>query len=367
MLFLFFFFFTPQLGWTNFGQSDWDTSGMKKNLQATQSIQAVKEDCNISLSAASIVNVMETLEETDQSRRKTFICTVKEIVEKQNQEIQKDREFIMNYIKNRVKNPNSLSSTDHFQMTRKMIKYRLLRDKEWKEYFVPSTLYTPPEEVKRQIDQLAEQHIKDQGPPGNCFFIKGKKVKKVKINSPVCHQEILYKIQKIPSQLILTQAALESGWGTSNLAKEENNILGLQVAFRDPLSMDKYPNCRRAKGDFSRCLLKFDDLSGAVYEYFSRFNGSHLKGYRSYRTNRLKLYRQGKDYDDCRKSSILSNSIDFYAENKMYINEIKKMIGKVCSIAKDCNKESMISENRSLKLFYSVRADLKMDSKKLKK
>ena len=367
MLFLVFFFFIPQLGWTDSGQSDWDTSGMKKNLQAAQSIQAVKEDCNISSSAASIVNVMETLEEADQSRKKTFICTVKESVEKQNQEIQKDREFMLNYIKNRETNPDSLSSTDHLQMTRKMIKYRLLRDKEWKEYFVPSTRYTPLAEVERQIDQLAEQYIKDQGPPGSCFFIKGKKVKKATINSSVCHQEILYKVQMIPPQLILTQAALESGWGTSDLAREENNILGLQVAFRDPSSMDEYPNCRRAKGDSSRCLLKFGDYSGAVYEYFARFNGSHLKGYRSYRANRLKLYRQGKDYDECRKSSILSNSIDFYAENKMYINEIKNMIGKICSVAKDCNKESVISENRSLKLFYNVRADLKMDSKELKK
>lgn len=40
-------------------------------------------------------------------------------------------------------------------------------------------------------------------------------------------QNLLYRVDTIPPSLVLTQAAVESGWGTSRLAKDVNNYFGI--------------------------------------------------------------------------------------------------------------------------------------------
>ena len=143
----------------------------------------------------------------------------------------------------------------------------------------------------------------------------------------------------IPAPLVVAQAAIESAWGNSPLAKDENNILGLQVKFNNPSSMKNYKNCRPAKKAHDRCLLKFDDYSGSVYEYFARFNGIHYKGYQDYRKNRLSSYKKGGN--SCDTAILMANHIDFYAENPNYIKEIKSMVQKICPLIKNCNNFKM--------------------------
>ena len=344
LLVLFFFCFAPHFSWASSEVPSWDMSGTETSIRSSKTVKAFKnrEDCNQSPSENSVLLLQKALEEADHNRKEDFICEVNKDIQIENLEIAKDREFMLNYLKKKKKSEN-LSEADHLLMTEKMMKYRLLRKTASSEYFFSSTRYIPPEEMKKNIAKAAQKYINSYGLPSHCFFVQKKLVKKKKLHSKSCLNEVIRKVQPIPSPLILAQTVMESGWGSSDLAEEQNNILGLQVKFTDPSSMKFYPNCRRAKKDKRRCLLKFDSYRGSIYEYFIRFNGSHHPGYQKYRKKRLNLYNRGNKYNRCKESNILSNSIKFYAENPRYVHEIKSMIGRVCPLLKNCDPPQLHS------------------------
>ncbi|MDE0092346.1 MAG: glucosaminidase domain-containing protein [Oligoflexia bacterium] len=326
----------------------WDTSHTQRIIRAKKTIQTLKEqeECNNFQSLSSILNLFETLNEEEAIQavidpyKRKFLCEVDNYVSKQNLETKKDQKFMLDYLSN----SDQVTEEDHIRMTELLIKYRLLRDENWKEYYVSATRFQPPEETKRQIRELAEDYTKQFGNPTHCFFVESDKVKKSKLEDKACRDEILLRVHPIPAPLVLTQSVLESGWGSSSLAKEESNILGLQVKFRNPGSMPNYPNCRPAKKDSSRCLLKFENYNGAVYEYFSRFNASHHPGYHRYRRARQSVYHDS-DKTSCQKAIQLSKAIDFYAENPNYVIEIQSMINsEICKmISTVCLEESALT------------------------
>ena len=346
MIFFILLFFSP-LSLAAKGNPGWSTQGIEGRIRSDQTIKALKDsrDCDKSASASSVLEIQKALEIADRERKQKFVCEVKKNIEEKNRETVKDRKFMLNYLQTGKNNPKKLTEEDHLQMAEKMIKYRLLRDKDYREYFVPSTRWTPPEEVKRKTSEMARAYVEKYGPPSSCFFIRKKIVRRAKLKSKKCHNEVLQRVQTIPYPLIVTQSVLESGWGSSSLAMEEKNILGLQVAFGDPSSMSDYPNCKRAKKNSRRCLLRFDDYRGSIYEYFARFNGSHFKGYEKYRKNRLGLYRQAKNDNQCKLSTVLSKSVHFYAENKRYVKKIQSMIDDICTLSKNCENQVFTAKN----------------------
>ena len=315
----------------------WDTSQTQKIISSKKTIQALKAqtDCNnASQSVSDVLNLFESLngekivQDLIYPYKKKFLCQVNAYISEQNKEVIEDQKFMLSYLDNN----DQRTEEDHLRMTELLIKYRLLRDKNGTEYFVSATRFQPPEETKRQIRQLAEFYVKEFGNPTHCFFFKSSKVKKSSLEDKACKGEISLKVRPIPAPLVLTQSVLESDWGNSSLAKEESNILGLQVKFRNPSTMSNYPNCRPAKKAPDRCLLKFDNYRGSIYEYFSRFNGSHLSGYKKYRKAREDIY-DNSDWDSCKKAVHLSKAVDFYAENPNYVAEIQSMINtEICKM-----------------------------------
>ena len=331
--------------------ASWSFIETQKIIESKKTIQTLKEqkDCVYSSpSANSVLDIFETLkqEETIQAliepHKQKFLCRVDNYISEQNKETTEDQKFMLNYLNN-----SANTQADDLKMTELLIKYRLLRDKNWKEYYVSATRFQPPEETKRQTRQLAESYIKEFGPPTHCFFVENNKVKKSNLTDELCREEISLKVRPIPAPLVLTQSVLESDWGNSNWAQKESNILGLQVKFRDPSSMPAYSNCRPAEKDPSRCVLKFESYKGAIYEYFSRFNGSHLSGYNKYRTAR-KDVQNDKDLNNCQKATRLSKAIDFYAENPNYVKEIQSMIDKeVCNmVSTACSNKAPLTASR---------------------
>ena len=314
----------------------WDTSETQKVIDAKKTIRAFKAqtDCNKSQTVSSFLDVFNTLslegtiQELVDPYKKKFLCEVDNYVSEQNEKTKEDKKFMLNYL-GKI---DQKTDKDHLRMTELLIKYRLLRDKNGAEYFVPATRFQPPEETKRQIKQLAESYIKQFGPPGHCFFVSDNKIETTELTNEDCRKEISLRVSPVPAPLILTQSVLESDWGNSSLAKEESNILGLQVKFRNPSTMSSYPNCRPAKKAPDRCLLKFDNYKGSVYEYFSRFNSSHFDGYSKYRLKRQEIY-DNSSWDSCKQAVHLSNAVDFYAENPNYITEIQSMINtQICQM-----------------------------------
>ena len=326
----------------------WDTSHTQKFINSKKTIQALKSqaDCNTHQASSDVLSLFETLnlEENIQALidpfKQKFLCQVNNYISDQNKEITEDQKFMLNYLNN----SNQKTQDDHLKMTELLIKYRMLRDKKGDEYYVPATRFQPPEETKRQIKLLAEMYIKKFGEPTHCFFVSAGKAQKKELASSACRDEISLRVRPIPAPLVLTQSVLESNWGNSSLAKEEANILGLQVRFRNPSTMSNYPHCRPAKRAPERCLLKFSNYRGSIYEYFSRFNGSHLSGYSKYRETRKDI-DDNSDWNSCKKAAHLSKAVDFYAENPNYVAEIQSMIdAEVCKmVSTACLKEPALT------------------------
>ncbi len=322
--------------------------GLIESYQANQTTTALEEDCNPSTTAESLTQIGETLEKAGEaSYQLDFICEVKILIDKENNKMQESRAFMLSYID---KKPEDRSPEDHQRMTELMIKHRMLKDESGVsskpnrlgiDYFVPATRYIPPEVTQRQIRELAKKHIESDGPPDKCLFYVGKQIHTKDIKSEDCRNEIMSKVQPIPAPLILSQCALESGWGEN---QEHDNIIGLQVQFKDPSTMTPsvYPNCRRAKKDPHRCMLKFNGYEGSIDEYFSRFNAAHLAGYQRYRVNRLKLYENNQGNSDaCEMAKKLLPSVKGYAEDEKYLPHIKGMLdNKICNMMEKCENQS---------------------------
>lgn len=79
-------------------------------------------------------------------------------------------------------------------------------------------------------------------------------------------QELLRRADVLPVSLILAQAAIESGWGTSRFSLEGNNIFGL----RTPTGIGMIPVSRSASE--SHAVSEFDDLQSCIDYYLWNIN-----------------------------------------------------------------------------------------------
>ena len=98
--------------------------------------------------------------------------------------------------------------------------------------------------------------------------------------------ELIEKIDIIPTSIALAQAAKESGWGTSRFALEGNAIYGQWTWNGDgiePLEKTKDQNHK---------ILKFPLLRASVKAYITNLN-TH-RGYKSFRAKRSELRKQNK-------------------------------------------------------------------------
>lgn len=79
--------------------------------------------------------------------------------------------------------------------------------------------------------------------------------------------ELLSRVDTIPENLVLIQAANESGWGTSRFAREANNFFG-EWCFSKGCGV--VPN-QRAAGKTHE-VAKFDNVEGSVASYVKNLN-----------------------------------------------------------------------------------------------
>ena len=112
------------------------------------------------------------LELASQDHKQNFICKTHQETANQNQEVENDQKFMLDYISKKSKSQN-ISDSDHILMIEKLMKYRLLRDKKWKEYFVSATRFTAPNEIKEHLTKQAQTYFQNFGPATSCFFGSG--------------------------------------------------------------------------------------------------------------------------------------------------------------------------------------------------
>lgn len=77
--------------------------------------------------------------------------------------------------------------------------------------------------------------------------------------------ELLRRVDVVPASLVLSQAALESGWASSRFALKGNNFFGMRTYNMDAPGMDPH----QAEG-FK--VMIFKDISGSVRAYIKNLN-----------------------------------------------------------------------------------------------
>ncbi len=120
-------------------------------------------------------------------------------------------------------------------------------------------------------------------------------------------EEVLIKVNPVPPSLVIAQAAIESGWGTSRFFVEGNNPFGIRT-FKDD------GNVIPAK-ESDAILRKFASILDAVRSYLYNINVGWA--YEKFRRHRLRSYN----------SIHLSEFLDSYSvERYRYVRKVKRII-----------------------------------------
>lgn len=128
--------------------------------------------------------------------------------------------------------------------------------------------------------------------------------------------QLIIRVDTIPEQLILVQAANESGWGTSRFATQGYNFFGLWC-FK--VGCGFVPKQRN--DDAKHEVAKFRDLSHAIMTYIRNLN--RLYAYQSLRQIRLNL----RQYNKPVTAQALSKGLMSYSERGQdYIDELLSML-----------------------------------------
>ena len=129
--------------------------------------------------------------------------------------------------------------------------------------------------------------------------------------------ELKKRIYPHPVSLALTQAVLESGWGTSNVFRNANNIFGvMSFSSDDTRSLIQY-----SEDEEDRYIRTYSSILESVEHYYllistvsfyRRFREKRWEGRTSYQLLRyLKHYHDGSDqYAEMAQSIITSNNLD---------------------------------------------------------
>ena len=131
--------------------------------------------------------------------------------------------------------------------------------------------------------------------------------------------DLLRRVDKIPEQLVLAQAALESGWGTSDLSRQANNMFGQKATQRN----GEFYRIRNTDGlDYRR----YDHPGHSIESYMHNLN-SH-PSYEDFRRNRAQLRRQ-QSMTPLNMSRELSNHLSAYSTSPEYPVNLRRIMAMI--------------------------------------
>ena len=129
--------------------------------------------------------------------------------------------------------------------------------------------------------------------------------------------EILSNVDVIPNSIVLAQAAIESGWGSSRFAKEHNALFGEYTYDTEkgviPLNRDSGK---------THLIKSFNSFDSSVKSYFNNINSHYA--YREFRNIR-KIMRDKNNFSDV---NLLVEKLETYAADSNYVNTIRSVIEK---------------------------------------
>jgi len=141
-----------------------------------------------------------------------------------------------------------------------------------------------------------------------------------KVDFKVETNDELYKNMELhPTSLIIAQAIVESGWGTSKFFQKANNVFGIWSFDKD----EKRISASETRGKKRIYLKKYSSIHQSIYDYLLTIG--HVSQYKSFREKRLqtqdpftlvkyldKYSERGKDYVKDIKNIIKSNQLTKY-------------------------------------------------------
>lgn len=95
--------------------------------------------------------------------------------------------------------------------------------------------------------------------------------------------QLMEKVDIIPTNMVATMAAAESGWGTSKLARSNNNLFGMKCSKR---------HCNSEPGKV-KGYLHYDSVKEGVNSYVTNLN-TH-PAYKSFRKSRAQLRKADQE------------------------------------------------------------------------
>jgi Bax protein len=133
-----------------------------------------------------------------------------------------------------------------------------------------------------------------------------------KVDFEVDSNEELYKNMKLhPTSLIVAQAIVESGWGTSKFFQKANNVFGIWSFNKQ----DKRISASEKRGKKKVYLKKYASIHQSIYDYLLTIG--HVSQYKSFRKKRL----------ETQNPFILIKYLNKYSERgDDYVSDIKKII-----------------------------------------
>lgn len=155
--------------------------------------------------------------------------------------------------------------------------------------------------------------------------------------TPLFFKRLLLRVDYIPPSMVLAQAAIESGWGSSRFAKQGNNLFG-QWCFKKGCGLVPLSRGKKQKHE----VAKFKTVNASVKAYLLNLNTN--KAYENLRDIRAEKRRKG-DYPS---GQLLAKSLYGYSEEKgVYTLKVISVIKKNKLIEFDIPVYNYLKSNKA--------------------
>ncbi len=263
--------------------------------------------------------------------RKNFICGYKYVFEYINSLITLDRHSTLAYI-DQLRN-NTITEEGMTELVVTLMRYRLLPINENRKKCRYYSYMCIPVHTVDTVYEFAETYLQNNpAGPDSCYIRSNGREKTIPIFDEGCREAIEKRIRAIPTPLAVTQAGLESAWGTSNFSNKGNNLFGIQTTFASAKQTQGNSKCIAARRNTKRCVYKFNSIETSAFIYSQLLNsGNAYISLREYR------YQAETENDNpCDTASKMANGLSRYAEDPNYVQKIKRTIKSVCQIIDSC-------------------------------
>jgi Bax protein len=129
---------------------------------------------------------------------------------------------------------------------------------------------------------------------------------------------LLSRVDIIPPAMVIAQAAIESGWGTSLFAQEGNNLFG-EWCFKKGCGI--VPTRRAASATHE--VRKFDSIEDSINSYYRNINTNNA--YRNLRDLRAKIRHDDTKFN---ARNLVAGLGKYCGRGEVYITEVRSLIAQ---------------------------------------